>query len=90
MTESMPTGFGQPNPSCTACGDERGGPSGHTAATCQWWPGMSVDLLVRLPHLADRRPEVWEHYVDRYLDHELARVEARQPTVTVELPEEAQ
>lgn len=27
---------GKINPSCTVCGDFRGGPLGHTAENCQW------------------------------------------------------
>lgn len=67
----LKTGFGRLNPHCSNCGDERGGPFGHETSECRWWPGMSVYVLTKLPHLADRQGEVWDHYVDRYLDHAL-------------------
>jgi hypothetical protein len=82
----LPRGFGRPNPSCATCGDERGGPHGHVTADCQYWEGISVDVLVQLPHLAGRQAEVWGHYVDRYFKHELARTE--RPTITADILKE--
>lgn len=64
-------GFGTANPDCSKCGDERGGPPGHTDDDCQWFPGMSVYLLTRLPHMAGREGEIWDTYIDRYLDAHL-------------------
>jgi hypothetical protein len=69
-------GFGRPNPDCSKCGDERGGLPGHDAGSCQWFPGMSVFLLTRLPHMAGREAEIWDVYVNRYLD---AQLNADQP-----------
>jgi hypothetical protein len=69
----LPRGFGRRNVHCSNCGDERGGPFGHETAECHYRDGMSVGELVDLPHLVDRRPEVWEHYVERYLEEKLAR-----------------
>lgn len=70
MTE-IKTGFGRRNANCSKCGDERGGLPDHDTADCQWFPGMSVFLMTRLPHMAGREGEVWDTYVDRYLDAQL-------------------
>jgi hypothetical protein len=64
----LPTGFGRPNANCSTCGDERGGPSGHGTSECQYFEGMSVFLLTKMPHMAGREQEIWGTYVDRYLD----------------------
>lgn len=66
------TGFGRRNVRCSNCGDERGGPFGHETSECRWYPGMSVQELARMPHLTERQAEVWDTYVDRYLDAALA------------------
>lgn len=64
-------GFGLANPDCTKCGDERGGPPGHGADTCGWFPGTSVYLLTLMPHMAGRAGEIWDTYIDRYMDAHL-------------------
>lgn len=70
------TGFGRRNVHCSTCGDERGGPFGHETSECKYFTDMSVFLLTKMPHMAGREGEIWETYVDRYLDAELA---AEQP-----------
>jgi hypothetical protein len=76
VTPTERRGFGRRNPHCSNCGDERGGPFGHETSECAYRPGMTVGELVTLPHLAGREPEVWDHYVDRYFEHEPIRREA--------------
>lgn len=73
----LPRGFGRPNPACGTCGDERGGPHGHLTAECQYRDGMSVGEVAELPHLAGRKPEFWNHYVELYLADRATR---RRPT----------
>lgn len=74
------TGFGRRNVHCSNCGDERGGPFGHEGYECKWWPGMSVDVLVKLPHLAEREAEVWDHYVNAYFAEHLPSLDQQEPT----------
>lgn len=61
-------GFGRRNVHCSNCGDERGGPFGHEISECQWYPGMSVHSLTRMPHMAGRESEVWDTYIGRYFE----------------------
>ena len=69
------TGYGRRNVHCSNCGDERGGPFGHETSECQWFPGMSVDVLAKMPHMAGREAEVWNTYVGRYFDAHLPDAE---------------
>ena len=70
MTE-IRKGFGRRNVHCSNCGDERGGPFGHETSECQYYPGMSVFVLTKMPHMAGREAEVWNTYIDRYFDAQL-------------------
>jgi hypothetical protein len=69
---AIKTGFGRRNTHCSNCGDERGGPFGHEISECRWKPGMTVTELTQQPHMAGREGEIWDTYVDRYLDAALA------------------
>lgn len=75
MTE-IKTGFGRRNVHCSNCGDERGGPPDHATSECGYFEGMSVFLLTRMPHMAGREGEIWDTYIDRYLDAQLSEKQA--------------
>lgn len=72
----LPKGFGRRNVHCSNCGDERGGPFGHETSECRYFPGMSVDVLTKMPHMAGREGEIWDSYIDRYLEAHLGPSEA--------------